>query len=93
MKIREFNRIRSEIYEAGLRNPEIAEALYYGGICYLYDVIDGSRNRTVLALTAKSQLNANTIRNAGLDPETAKAELVMIYHQQTKCVSFPYLPR
>ena len=93
MKIKEFNKIRNEIYAEGLKHPEIAEALYYGGVCYLYDVLDASRNHAVLVLTAKTQLNENTLRNAGLDPETAMAKLVMTYHQQTKCVTFPGFPR
>lgn len=89
IKIKDYNAIRAAIYAAGMENPEIAACIDRAGICYLYEVaqLDTGAHQA-FALTDERQMNANTLRGAGFDPDACDVKLRLVYHQRTKCVTF-----
>lgn len=92
MTIKEYNAVRAAIYAAGMENPEIKSCIDRAGICYLYEVaqLDTGAHK-VFTLTAETQMNDNTLREAGFDPDKCDVKLRMVYHQQTKIVTFAAL--
>lgn len=89
MTIKEYNAVRAAIYAAGMDNLEIKSCIDRAGICFLYEVtqLDSGAHK-VFTLTDESQMNANTLREAGFDPDKCDVKLRLVYHQQTKCVTF-----
>ena len=85
MTIKEYNRIRTAIFAEAAKIPEVEKALAIDGVAYIYEAVDATRQHTVLTLTAKTQLNDNTLRAAGIDPSTATCRLQMTLRQTTKC--------
>lgn len=88
MTIKEFNALRGEIYRAGLDNAEIRAALDVAGVAYIYDLTELPDKHAVIILTAKSQLNNNTLQGLGFDPDKTAAKLLLTYHRQAKTVTF-----
>ena len=88
MKIADYNKLRAAVFMEATKNPEIADALRCSETCYLYDVADGKQQHGILVLTAKTQLNDNTLAAEGFDPATARAERVLTLNRQTKCATF-----
>lgn len=88
MKIADYNKLRISVFLEATKNQEIADALKYNDMCYLYDVVDAKQQHGVLVLTAKTQLNDNTLKENGFDAETARANLVLCLNRTTKCATF-----
>ena len=87
MKIADYNKLRAAIYADAVKDPEVADALLYNDRVYLYDVTDSKQQHGVLALTAKTQLNDNTLADRGFDAATARTELIMTLDRKTKCAT------
>jgi len=87
MTVKEYNALRHSIFCAAMEAPEIEDAVNNSGVAYIYDVWQGE-NHTVLVLTAKTQLNSNTLIENGFDPELTDTRLVLKLNRQTKCVYF-----
>ena len=88
MTIKELNKIRGDIFSAGLENAEIKKALDVAGIAYLYELTELPDKHASIVLTARAQMNDNTLRERGFTPENTKAKLLLTYHQQSKTVTF-----
>ena len=88
MKIADFDKLRHAIFVEATQNEEVFEALRVNNIVYLYDVTDGKQQHGVLVLTAKTQLNDNTLAQNGFDAATARAHLVLTLNRDTKCANF-----
>lgn len=87
MTIKEYNKFRSAVYAVGLEIPEVREAIDVAGIAYLYEVEELPDKHGVLVLTAKTQLNDNTLAASGFSPN-ADVRLRAVFNRQTKCVTF-----
>ena len=58
MTIKELNKIRGDIFSAGLENAEIKKALDVAGIAYLYELTELPDKHASIVLTARAQMNA-----------------------------------
>ena len=85
MTIKEYNKFRSAVYAAAMDIPEVAEAVRIAGIAQIVEVHQLPDKHGILVLTAKTQLNDNTLRAHGFDPEKVDVKTRVILHQQTKC--------
>lgn len=95
MKIKEYNKILSAAYNAAIEIPEVAEALKTSNVAYMYDAKDvrgaafgGSGLHKIICLAKESQMNAETLRQNGFDPEETKVTLLCTVDRQTKTASF-----
>lgn len=88
MKIADFNNLRHEIFSEAAKFPEVSDALRHNNGVLVYEVTDGKQQHGVLVLTAKTQLNDNTLVQNGFDPKTARAHLVLTLNRDTKCATF-----
>lgn len=89
MKIKEYNSMKSRIYEIGMECTEVRNALQYNENVYVYDVSQLNPPRhEVLVLTAKTQLNDNTLAAHGFAPESTDANLILTFNRVTKTVKF-----
>lgn len=86
MTIKEFNTIRAAAYAAANEVPEIRHALDVAGVAYVYDVQEGD-HRELLVLTARTQLNDNTLAAHGFSADAAVHTLLKA-QRQTKSVKF-----
>lgn len=85
MTVKEYNKIRCAVYEAAMKIPEIEEAVRICGIARIVEVKQLPDKHGVLVLTEKTQLNDNTLRAEGFDPEKAETHTRVVLHRQTKC--------
>lgn len=88
MKIADFNNLRHDIFSEAAKLPEVSDALRLNNIVYIYEVTDGKQQHGVLVLSAKTQLNDNTLAQNGFDAATARAHLVLTLNRNTKCATF-----
>lgn len=88
MTKKEFNQLRAAMYSEAMKNAEIAEAVSTSGVCYIYEVEDSTGQHSMIVLSAKTQLNDNTLRAHGIAPETAKVTLKLTLTRQTKVASW-----
>ena len=87
MTRKEANKLRHDLFVAGLENEDIAKALEVYDVAYLYQVSDCHR-QSYIVLTKTTQLNSWTIENNGFDPKTATARRIMTFNRKTKAVTF-----
>jgi hypothetical protein len=86
MTIKEFNTIRSAAYAAANEIPEIKHALDVAGVAYVFDIQEGN-HRELLVLTARTQLNDNTLAAHGFTADAAVHTLLKA-QRQTKSIKF-----
>lgn len=86
MTTKELNTIRAAAYAAANEVPEIRHALDVAGVAYVYDVQEGN-HRELLVLTARNQLNDNTLSEHGFTT-AAKVSLILVAQRRTKSVKF-----
>lgn len=86
MTIKEYNKLRNDIFTLAMQNAEIAEKAKdpCSGTVYIVELeqIDGKHG--VIVLTRKTQLNDRTISDAGFDPEKTKARFVLTFDKPTR---------
>lgn len=88
MTIKEYNKLRADIYSAAMENQDVADAINGSGIAYIYEITQLPDKHKVLVLTAKTQMNSYVLREHGFDPDRVSVELRLTLHQQTKCADF-----
>ena len=86
MTVKELNTIRAAAYAAANEIPEIRNALDVAGVAYVYDVREGDR-RELLVLTARTQLNNNTLADHGFTADAAVHTLLKA-QRQTRSIKF-----
>ena len=85
MTVKEYKALCADIYKIAIKNNELASLINTGaGVVYIYDCKDSAGNHAVLTPTHKTQLNTNTLINAGINPENADCKLCMTLNRATK---------
>ena len=87
MTVKELNAFRHETFENAKNIPEIAEKLRFGNV-YVFELSQLPDKHAVLVLNYKSQLNDNTMIEAGFDPAQTFVKKVMYLNRATKCAEF-----
>ena len=85
MTIKDYNKIRSAVYEAAMEIPDVQEAIRVAGIARIIEVHQPPDKHGMLVLTSSTQLNDNTLRQHGFDPDGVDVRTRFVLHQQTKC--------
>lgn len=86
MTVKELNTIRAAAYAAANEVPEIRHALDVAGVAYVFDVQEGDHHE-LLVLTARTQLNDNTLAAHGFTADAAVHTLLKA-QRQTKSIKF-----
>lgn len=85
MTIKEYNKFRSAVYASAMEIPDVQEAIRVAGIAQIVEVHQLPDKHGILVLTARTQINDNTLREHGFDPEKVDVKTRVILHQNTKC--------
>lgn len=83
MTKKEYNALRVAIYNAAMQNPEIKRTIDQNGVAQLWNAVDATGQHKILVLSARTQLNDNTFRDNGLDPETVAVRKLLTLNRQT----------
>ena len=87
MTKKEFNQIRTAIFEEAIKIESIKKSLELSPNVYIYELTQADKHKYI-ELTHKTQLNDNTIRENGFNPEIVNVKLIMTLNRATKCASF-----
>ena len=87
MTTKAYNALRSSLFQAAIQDPEISEALRYTNRVLVYEAIEmpGNASRRYVCVY-ETQMNDETIRQSGLDPERTTVRLVLELDRPTKTV-------
>ena len=85
MTIKEYNKFRSAVYASAMEIPDVQEAIRVAGIAQIVEVHQLPDKHGILVLTGRTQLNDNTLREHGFDPEKVDVKTRVVLHQNTKC--------
>lgn len=88
MNIKEFNTIRRAVFDAAIQIPEIADKLCATDTVLIYDLTQLPDKHIILPLNYKSQLNDNTLRAHGFNPDRVIVKVVMSLNRKTKCATW-----
>lgn len=87
MTKKEFNALRAGIYRVATQNEEIAASLKLVNRVRVYEAEEHPGNaRRWYVCEYESQMNDETIRKSGLDPERTTVRLVLELDRPTKTV-------
>lgn len=87
MTTKAYNALRSSLFQAAIQDPEISEALRYTNRVRVYEAIERPGNASRRYVCAyETQMNNETIRQSGLDPERTTVRLVLELDRPTKTV-------
>lgn len=85
MTLKEFNKLRADIFSAAMNIPDVADAVRTSGVAYIYDLFQLPGKHQVVVLSAQTQMHDNLMRERGFDPEQTTAALKLVLYGQTKC--------
>lgn len=87
MTTKTYNALRASLFQAAIQDPEISEALRHTNRVRVYEAIErpGNASRRYVCVY-ETQMNDETIRQSGLDPERTTVRLVLELDRPTKTV-------
>lgn len=88
MTIKEYNKLRTAVFDAAMSIPDVADAVKVSGTALIYDLFQLPDKHEVAVLTNHTQLNDNFFLAHGFSPADTKAVLKMKLNAQTKCADF-----
>lgn len=88
MTVKEYNKIRREVFDVAMQNDEIRRTVEENGVAYIVDMTEPSGKHGFLVLSQKTQINDSVLEEHGFDAETTTAKITMTLNRQTKCATF-----
>ena len=73
MTVKEINLLKRKMWEVLMKNPEIADRVHSEGRATVVDLRDFS-SHAIMIVNRDSQINDNTIRDHGIDPNHAQVK-------------------
>lgn len=89
MTVKEFNALRAKVYQEAIEMlPEAAELIRTEGVAYIYEIEDRKGQHGYAVVSRSSQVNSNTLRALGYDPDEPRIRLQLTLNRATKCAVF-----
>ena len=88
MTLKAFNELRGRFYAAAMEDAEIREAVEVSGVAHVYELEQLPDKHAVIVLTARTQLNDNTIQEQGFDPAAVQVRYRFSVSRQRRTVLF-----
>ena len=88
MTIKEYNKLRTAVFDAAMEIPDISDAVNSSGVALVYELRQLPDKHEVVVLTQRTQLNDNLLRSHGFSPAETDVILKLKLNAQTKCADF-----
>lgn len=88
MTIKEYNKLRTAVFDVAMQIPDIADAVNTSGTALVYELHQLPDKREVIVLTQRTQLHDNLLRSHGFNPAETDVILKLKLNAQTKCADF-----
>ena len=88
MTVKEYNKIRTAVFDAAMEIPDIRDAVKTEGVALVYELTQLPDKREIVVLTQRTQLNDSFVSAHGFSPAETRAVLKLKLTARTKCADF-----